>query len=222
MPEVHVEVRGQLVELFLVSNMWDRTQVNRLGNKSSFLPTEQLTGPRAVFCVLSQRSAKAELTHKADGKVDLTAWATGLQVLLPSEPTYQDYFRKDSVALISLISAVWSGISLSDVYRKSKKLAPAGHHFGLPPSPQITPGWVQGSPFIWYPSTHHCRPSPTWDTRQFCYPLSAHLFQKELLPGSLEGTLSLLSSILRGPDPTRPKMLHYFHEFSYFTLTMYL
>lgn len=93
MPEAHGEVRGQLVELFLVSSMWDGTQVNRLGNKSSFLPTEQLTGPRAVFCVLSQHSAKAELTHKADGKVDLTAWATGLQVLL-SEPTHQDCFRK--------------------------------------------------------------------------------------------------------------------------------
>lgn len=220
MPEA--QVRGQLVELFLVSNMWDGTQVNRLGNKSSFLPSEQLTGPRAVFCALSQCSAKTELTYKADGKVDLTAWATGLQVLLLSEPTHQDCFRKAPVALISVISAVWSGISLSDIYRKHKKLAPAGHHFGLPPSPQITPDWGQGSPSIWYPSTHHCRPSPTWDTQQFCYPLSAHLFQKEPLAGSLEGTLSLLSSILRGPDPIRPKMLHYFHEFCYFTLTMYL
>lgn len=27
-----------LVELFLVSNMWDGTQVHRLGNKSSFYP----------------------------------------------------------------------------------------------------------------------------------------------------------------------------------------
>lgn len=49
MPEAHGEVRGQLVELFLVSNMWDGTQVNKLVNKSSFLPTSNSLAHELCF-----------------------------------------------------------------------------------------------------------------------------------------------------------------------------
>lgn len=96
-PQAPVEVREQLVELFLASRMWGGTQVDKRGN--SALTQRANHGPRVVLCVLTRHSVKVEITHKVHGKADLISWAMDLQVLLFSEPTQQDCASRRALEL---------------------------------------------------------------------------------------------------------------------------